>query len=390
MSTGRVLIVSNHAAVIGGGEISMLTLVKGLGDSSWQPVVTVPGAGEVAERCRALGVTVVECPLPPIRRPGRRMIAATRTMRRLVSEVDPDLIHANGSRAMFYAGLATLFSRRPVVWHIRVLDPDPPLDSMLVRLASSTIAISAATRERLRRWPRIHGNCRVIPNGVDLDAFAATEAADVVRSELRLHPDDMVLTCVSRLVDFKRQDLLLEAVARLRPRHPRLRCVLVGNGPEEPSLRRRARRADLEGAVLFTGHREDVADLLFASDAFVLPSPAEAFGRVLIEAMAAELPVIAANACGPAEIVTEECGILVEPSSVDALAAAIDRLLNDGDLRRRMGVAGRARAIERYSMEAHTREVVALYDELCGTIGSAPLPGGGLPPRTPGAAAEES
>lgn len=371
MSTGRVLIVSNHATIIGGGEISMMTLVKGLTGSRWRPLVAVPGPGEVAERCRALGVPVFESPLPSIRRPGTTMVAAAHALRRRVSDLAPDLVHANGSRATFYAGLATLLSHRRTIWHIRVLDPDMPLDAMLVRLADATIANSGATRERLRRWPGVHESCRVIPNGVDLEAFAVGKSAADVRAELQLDPDAAVLTCVSRLIDFKRQDLLLEAVARLRPRHPRLRCLLVGSGPEERSLRDRARQADLEGAVLFTGHRRDVADLLFASDAFVLPSPAEHFGRVLIEAMAAGLPVIAANACGPTEIVTEECGILFEPNNIDALADAIERLLADADLRRRMGAAGRTRVVERYSMEAHTRQVVALYDELCNSSGPA-------------------
>lgn len=365
MSGGTVLLVSNHADIVGGGEISFLTLVRGLADTPWAPIVAVPGPGEVADRCRSLGVGVHEIPMPSLRRPSVGLMGATRQMRKVIRSSHCRLVHANGSRAMFYAGIGARFTDCRAVWHIRILDLDPLLDSLLVRLAAGSIAISRAVRERLHRWPAAYRSCRVIPNGLDLEAFVPTRGRSRVRAELGLVDSEIAVTCVSRLVDFKRHDLLLEAIARLRPRQPRLRCVIVGDGPQEDELRHRAAQPDLTGATIFTGHRTDVADLLAASDIFVLPSPAEHFGRVVIEAMAAGLAVVAANAAGPAEILTnDETGLLVDPGDITALETAIEALCNDPGLRRRLGSSARQRTAEHYSMKRHTELVTRFYEHI--------------------------
>jgi glycosyltransferase involved in cell wall biosynthesis len=360
-----VLLVSNHADIIGGGEISLLTLVQGLRATRWRPHLAVPGPGEVARRCRALDVPVHETPLPPIRRPGPGMLAAARSMRRLIARTGARVVHANGSRAMFYAGLARRSQHCLAIWHLRILEPDPPLDPLLVRLADGVIAISEAVRERLRRWPRVHQACRVIPNGLDLHAFADPGGRSKTRTALGLNDDQLVVMCVSRLIDFKRHDLLLEAIAALRPAHPTLRCVLVGDGPAAATLQDRAARPDLRDAVIFTGHRDDVVGLLHAADVFVLPSPAEGFGRVVIEAMAAGLPVVASRSGGPAEIIADgDTGMLVEPHSAAALQHAIAGLAGDAAARARIGGAARQAVADTYTIAAHTRRVVAFYEEL--------------------------
>lgn len=365
MSTEQVLIVSNHAGIVGGGEVSLLTLVRGLTDTRWRPVVAVPGPGEIADRCHEMGVAVHEAALPTMRRPGARLLGAAGGMRRLISETNPAVVHANGSRAMFYAGLASRVQRVPVVWHIRIALPDPLLDRVLVRLATVPVAISATVRERLRPWPDAHGKCRVIPNGLDLGAFVATRGRAAVRAELGIGDDELAVMCVSRMVDGKRQELLLDACAALAARSAAPRCVLVGDGPGADRLRRRANDASLAGRVIFTGHRDDVADLLGAADMFVLPAEQEGFGRVVIEAMAAGLPVVAADAGGPAEIVDDDTsGLLFAAGSPESLAGRIERLCNDPALRRRLGAAARRRVEGEYTMQAHTRRVVGLYEEL--------------------------
>ena len=222
MSPERVLIVSNHAGIVGGGEISLLTLAKGLSGSRWEPIVAVPGPGEVAERCTALGVATHTASLPTMRRPGPGMFGAARTLRRILAETGAAIVHANGSRAMFYAGLAARRPGVPVVWHIRIALPDPVLDRVLVRLTTAPVAVSGAVRERLRPWPAAYDACRIIPNGLDLETFRATRGRQAVRRELGLDDDEPAIVCVSRLVEGKRQELLLEACARLR--RPRPEC----------------------------------------------------------------------------------------------------------------------------------------------------------------------
>jgi glycosyltransferase involved in cell wall biosynthesis len=373
VTQGRALLVSQHARIVGGGEISLLTLIKGLSARAWQPTLVVPKEGEVSRAAAALQVPVRCVEMPTVKRPKWSIVRAVRTLRSVVTEMQPDVVHANGTRALFYGALAARATGCPAVWHLRIIDSDRLFDPFLVRLAQGFVATSEAARSRLRRWPEAWRDCRVIPNGLDLAAFAAQRPSAAVRASLGLAEDDLVVVSTGRLVDFKRFDLLLDAVATLRPRLPRLRCVIVGAGPRAGDLRSRARCDDLRDAVLFTGERDDVADLLAAADVFVLTSPVESFARVVIEAMAMALPVIAPNAGGAAEIVVDEdTGLLIEPDRVDALAEALERLCNDRERRSRFGVAGRRRVEERYSMDRHACEMITLYDDLRGRSRRSP------------------
>jgi len=266
---------------------------------------------------------------------------------------------------MFYTALAARATGCPTVWHIRILDPDPKSDRLLARWATASIAISSAVRERLRPWPRAYANCRVIPNGLDLQAFEPRLPRDAARAKLGARDDAFLVTTVGRLVDFKRFDLFLDAMAMARRNIPELKCLIVGDGPEKSNLLERAAREDLAGAVEFLGHRADIPDLLAASDAFVLPSPVEGFGRVLIEAMAASLPAVAFDTAGPAEILKDgSTGLLVAPISAGGLAAAVARLHAAPELRELLGTAARRRVEERYSMEEHAKSVITLYRDL--------------------------
>ena len=365
MTAGSALLVSHHADIIGGGEISLLTLLKGLTETTWRATLVVPEKGPLEQAANDLGVETRTLAMPALRFPGGPVLGTVRKFRRLVSDTAPAVVHANGSRAMFYAGLGARATHCPAIWHLRVIERDRRFDPVLVRLASASIANSEATRNRLRRWPGALQRCRVIPNGLDLAAFLPRRERRGVRTELGLEEADTAVVMVSRLVDFKRHDLLLEAIAALRPTQPRLRCLIVGKGAEEAGLRRRAAAEDLDGVIFFTGHREDVADVLAAADIFVLSSAEEPFGRVVLEAMAMKLPIVAAAAGGPAEILeNNESGLLVEPGSSAALAAAIEELCNNPAKGRRLAAAGHRRVVERYSMESHAKEVMSMYSDL--------------------------
>ena len=361
----NVLLVSNHATVIGGGEISLLTLVAGLQQTEWRPTVVVPGPGEVADACRARAVEVHEIPLPTLRRPGFSTASAIRRFRRLIVDGGFSVVHCNGSRAMFYAGMAARKIGVPCVWHVRMLGPDPLLDAALVRLAAASISSSRAGLQRFERWPWAAERCRIIPNGIDLEAFQPATTRAMTRSDLGVAEISFVAAAVGRLVSWKAVEVLIDAAELLAPQHPDLEVLIVGEGPEREALQSRAAERGVEGIVHFTGHRDDIADVLQAADVFAMTSTDEHFGRVVIEAMAMRLPVVAADFGGPAEIVLDgTTGLLVAPGDARALAAAIDRLAGDPDERRRMGEEGRRRVEECYSSDRHVEGVIGVYEQL--------------------------
>jgi glycosyltransferase involved in cell wall biosynthesis len=159
-------------------------------------------------------------------------------------------------------------------------------------------------------------------------------------------------------------------VATLRQRHPGVRLLLVG----EPSfgenlhaegIKRLANDLGLGDTVVFTGFRRDVPDVMAAMDIFAFPSHAEAFGMVLIEAMATELPVVSTNCDGVLDIVVDgETGIYVPPRNPLRFAAALERLMGDGALRRSMGTAGRKRAVALFEWQDHLQRLESVYTEL--------------------------
>lgn len=153
-------------------------------------------------------------------------------------------------------------------------------------------------------------------------------------------PSPCILAC-GRLTAQKGFDLLLEAFARIAPHHPGWSLAILGEGEQREALARRARAPDLLGRVYLPGVVRDAAAAMRGADLFVLSSRYEGFPNVLVEAMACGLPVIAADCeSGPRDIVVpEHNGLLVPPGDVDALAAAMDRVMTDPGLRHRLAAA---------------------------------------------------
>ncbi len=359
-----VLLVSNHGEIVGGGEESLLTLLKGLDSSRWCPTVVVPTDGAISVRCRALGVETVVIPLPGLRQPGLGMLRSIAALRALIGHSGASLLHANGSRAMFYAGWAGRLTGRPVIWHVRIADPDPVLDRFLTPLSRVIVVNSGAVGRRFARTPR---KVRCIPNGVDLVRFTPREPPADLRASLGLPPGAPVVASVGRFVPYKGYRYLLEAARLVREAADDVHWILVGDGELRSELEAQCRSQGLEAWVRFTGWREDIPEILAMADLFVLPSLGEHFGRVLIEAMAMGKAVVATDAGGVPEIVVHgETGLLVSPAQPRPLADAVLSLVNDPAWARRLGQAGRLRAEAEFSLSRHVKSVETLYAELLG------------------------
>jgi glycosyltransferase involved in cell wall biosynthesis len=185
----------------------------------------------------------------------------------------------------------------------------------------------------------------VVPNGVDTDFFQPSKNG---KSE-----GPPVLLSVARLVPDKDHDTMLAAFGRLTQRHPDAELWLVGNGPRREILEQKVRDLGLSGRVKFLPVAKDIRPLYRQADVFVLSSVEEALPNVVLEAMAAGLPVVATRVGGlPEAVVPEDTGLLVSPRDVDGLAAALGRLLDGPETRRNLGRRGRERVVEQFSFGA--------------------------------------
>lgn len=198
--------------------------------------------------------------------------------------------------------------------------------------------------------------------GIDVEAHAVAPPAEL-RRQLGTSPETVVVACVARLIQRKGHLVLLEAVRDVVDQIAApVALWIVGKGPIEAGLRQKVAELGLEDRLHFTGERHDVPAILREADVFVLASDAEGLGLVLLEAMAASLPVVATRVGGIPEIVVDgETGLLVAAGASAELAAGLGRLCSDGSLRRQLGRRGRKRVAREFSQERMAREVLRVY-----------------------------
>ena len=285
-------------------------------------------------------------------------------VRRELRDFAPDVVHAHEPLVPNTSMWAVLASDVPVVatFHSgadrsRLFDLAAPVLRRVARRLAARIAVSERAAEFVRA--RVPGSFAIVPNGIDVPAFAGAEPAD-------LGPGRKLLF-VGRLHPRKGFRVALAAFGRLAATHPDVRLIVAGAGGEAgavetlpPEMRR---RVTLLGAV----ENRSLPPIHRACDVFVAPSVGgESFGVILLEAMAAGLPVVATRIRGYDEVVADGAtGLLVAPSDPGALAAAVARILDDAALAARLSTAAGERA-RRYDWDSVTAEVEAVYRSALG------------------------
>lgn len=291
----------------------------------------------------------------------RRTVA----VRESLEAIDPDVVVAFKTVDNVVAALAS--SRLDAVLiACEHGSPSAMTESIVTRLArkhafgraDAVVALTGATADWIRRETRA-SRVVVIPNSVDVDAFAGPVDPSCDDAGPR-H-----LLAVGRLHPQKGFDLLLRAFGDVAAAHPAWNLVVVGDGPEAQRLASLIAALGLEDRVSMPGWVADPRSWYRSADAFVLSSRWEGFGNVVLEAMASGLSVVS-YACpdGPADIIDHErTGLLVEPESVDALAAGLDRLLGDASLRECLAANARE-AVGQYRVDAILQRWGALFHDL--------------------------
>ncbi len=225
------------------------------------------------------------------------------------------------------------------------------------------IAVSHETgRDWVRRTRLPASRLTTIHNGIDPDHFRRRQSRAEARSQLGLPTDALIVGGLGRLDQAKGFEFLVTAAAELRAEFPRLVVAIAGSGPQREYLEAEAERRGVADRVRFLGFQTDVQPVLDALDVFAMPSRCEALPYALLEAMATELPAVAAAVGGiPEVIVPGETGFVVPPRDASALAAALRKLLTDEALRTRTGVAGRERVVRHFHERDMVRKTIELY-----------------------------
>ncbi len=358
-------------ANIGGAEVSLTGLLKRMNGDMYRAVAVVPSPGPLADRLKKIGVEVRYCPLMEFsKRRAASFFMGVLKLARLIRREEIDLVHANS----IYISEESLFSARkegvPCVCHIRDLTPvlgAGRIRAIAFKKMDRLIAISEAVKRDMTQKLGIpEGKIARIYNGVDTGEFNPGISGNDFRREFNLGSFKLV-GMAGRFSPEKGHEIFLRAAKEVMRELDDVYFIVAGGsdlGSQafRQSMERLSADLGLNDRVIFTGFRDDISRVLAALDIVVVPSDAEPFGRVIIEAMSMERPVIATASGGAPEILSKECGILIEPRDVAQLKKAIVRLIKNPQLANDMGREGRKAALSRFSANEHAREIEKLYN----------------------------
>jgi glycosyltransferase involved in cell wall biosynthesis len=379
--TRRILYVHNSADLYGASR-SLVRLLQGSDGQRAEAIVVIPEDGPLRAMIENLGVRVIIDPsLAIVSRYSSwivmifgRLPISVRRLHKLIRKENIDLVHTN-TGVILASGLAAKLAGVPHVWHMRESFREGRvwlwgIYSRYIRIvADRIVAVSNATAAQFSDRSKVV----VIHNGFAVGEFTvAPTARNEFRQRLNIGEKDFVTGCVGRIKwGRKGQEHLIQAAHLLKKRGVVLKVLIVGspfpgNEIHLERLKQLARDLYVEDQIIFTGEVSDAKPAYASMDIFVLPSAyPEPFGGVVMEAMSMGLPVIATNLGGSLDQVLDGVtGFLVPPGDPDSLAARIEVLANDEELRHRMGAAGRDRIAKHFSLSDMVKKIESVYDSV--------------------------
>jgi len=289
---------------------------------------------------------------------------------RLLDEHEVDILHTHDHRTNLIGYLATRL--RPTAlactlhqplrrhWWLRHFEI---LDDLMVRRFDRLLPVAEAIRQEvLAKRPDLADRVVTVLNGVDVDRFTGAGTGAAVRDEFRIPDHTVLCATIGRLSDDKGLMCLLDAARKVRDRRDDVFWLVAGRGPLADDFRKRIKEMGLDRQVVLAGYRTDVPELLAAADMLVVASTSEGCPVVVLEAMAAGVPVIATRVGGTPEVVRDQTtGLIVPPGRSDLIADAVDRLAQSRECRQAMGHAGAQRVRKELSVTHMVRRLEEVY-----------------------------
>jgi len=370
----RVLFVINDLG-LGGAQRVVLSQAACLDRGRFVAEVAsleLDPAGDLVPAFESAGIRVhrLRGPKEPAWRVGPRLDA-------LLKQLRPDLVHTHLAASGVVGRPAARRHRVPRIvtslhnltdWEEKRADPVRWLDRFTLPLAHTIVAVSDAVRGALVRvLPELAARTITVRNGVAVEELWAARAGRAqMRQSLGYADEDLVIGVVARLDPRKGLDTLIDAVAWAAPQAPRLRLLVVGDGPERARLRSLAHIRGLGDRIRFVHHQTRVHEHLSAMDLFAAPSRTEGLGIAIIEALAAGLPVLASRVGGIPEVVGDRvCGLLLPPDAPGRWGEELIRLAEDRGLLETWARAAPERA-RRFSLQRSSLELQRVYDRAFG------------------------
>ena len=347
--------------------MSLFHLVTNLDRAEFCPYVHLPTEDEFAKQLRRQDIEVIIREFPKVFDLRiHRHFKALYELLKLISQYKIDLIHTDGPRNTFYAGLAAKIKNIPLVWHVRASNRDS-FDHLLYALSTKVILVANSLRSRFD-WIRSSNKFVTIYNGITILQPPTQKPSSELRRTYGIQDGSLLIGVIARIEPLKGQKYLIEACGSLKGELKDFHVILVGDIADSEYLKEckeSAAEFGIQDRITFSGYRNNANQILNEIDIFVLPSLFEAFPRSLIEAMGAGKPVVATDVGGCAEAVENAVsGFIVPPKNPQALAERVHMLGRDTELRQKVGRAARSRAQEMFSMKQNVKQTELLYREV--------------------------
>ena len=359
---GMMILQVDTSRGFGGQQEWVLRLSDALAKSGHRVILACSPDTPLARRGAERGLPMLALPVR-----NSLDLRAIQTLARTIRREKIDVIHTHNaitSWLAWFAGHAwPLVPRRPALIRTRHLMKKTRYGFPYRYLSDRVVAVSAHLQSYLVEEMGVPSSkVTVISPGIDTELYKPAPGKERVRAELGIPAGVPVIGMIAFLRRDKGQWVLIEAAPTILSRFPEARFLLVGSGGDEQKLRNSVRERGMEERFIFTGYRTDIPRLLTAIDFVAAPSLREGLGVSILEAMAAEKPVVASGVGGILEVVSDgENGLLAPPGNATALAETLLSLLTDPGRAKKMGEAGRKMVEQRYSLDRAVDQTVALY-----------------------------
>ena len=356
---------------MGGGESYLLSLVENLDKTSFDPIVLSFTDGPMISKLKSLGIQthIIYTEKPFDRRVWKRV-------RALMTNERIDVVHAHGTRANSNVFQAAKKLKLPLVYtcHAWSFHPDQNYFVKKIRIASErfltgkadvNVCGSVANGREGRKLFRDF-NPRIIYNSVDSQKFNPYGKYKDIRTELGIGEKEIILISVARFTLQKQTLKLIQAFKLIADKVPDIKLLMVGGGEQKEEAEKLIRKWKLEDRIVLQPFRDDVADLLSASDIFILPSLWEAFPIALLEAMSMGKAVIGTNIDGTPEIIEDRVNGLLIPveNMVEHIVDAVTLLAENDRLRKELQLKAIETIYGKYNVDVLAKENEKIYYEL--------------------------
>jgi len=356
---------------IGGAERVLLNTVRNLDSRKFNSVVCcIMEEGELANEVKQLNVPLITLNLMAKKGWDKQVVPA---LCKIIKEKNIDLIHSHLYHANQYGRIAANKLNLPVIitvhnsykqlkFHRRVIN------WYLGRKTAAIIAVSDEIKQDIIFWDHIsEKKIYVIANGIDIQRAQSSLSKKEARAKLGLDQQKFILVCVGRLEKQKGHKYLLEALPLLNKENINPLCLFVGEGRERSNLEEQAKQLDVLPQVRLFGARNDVADILKAADLYLMPSLWEGLSLALLEAMAANIPIIASDVSGMKQVLGDDFGIRIPPAQPSAIATAIVDALNNPDKVKQRAEYAAEFVSKNFCDQRMAENIAALYQKVIRT-----------------------